>query len=175
LRAQSGIAPADLGRKASEMNDQQLLNSIGEALYGPQWIGDLSREIHVSDRSLRRWANASEKIPWGVWRDIFAQLKLRSDSLVSWQAILWDRVLIAATDVVLAESYDPKTQWYFEVHDPESGRHSCLDHKVFGTLAELRAEMKRNPGMIFRIRMPELVSRAERDEFESMNIQRMFA
>jgi hypothetical protein len=47
-----------------------LLRQIGEALYGASWQVELSGQISVSDRSMRRWASGEDDIPPGVWRDI---------------------------------------------------------------------------------------------------------
>jgi hypothetical protein len=51
-------------------SDAILLRQIGEALYGQAWQAELSREIGVSDRSMRRWAAGTDEIPEGVWRDV---------------------------------------------------------------------------------------------------------
>jgi hypothetical protein len=82
---------------------------------------------------------------------------------------LYDRTLIGVAEEGKIKSYDDKTEWYFEVHDPESGNHSCVEFAVFKSLAEVRAEMKRHPGMMFRVKVPELASEAERQEFSKMN------
>jgi hypothetical protein len=47
-----------------------LLRQIGEALFGASWQAELSAQISVSDRSMRRWASGEDDIPPGVWRDI---------------------------------------------------------------------------------------------------------
>lgn len=48
------------------------ISQCGIALYGEYWVGALSQELGVSDRSLRRWVNGTVPIPDGVWRDIHA-------------------------------------------------------------------------------------------------------
>jgi hypothetical protein len=57
--------------------DAILLRQIGEALYGPGWQAELSRDISVSDRSMRRWAAGTDEIPEGVWRDIHLHAEAR--------------------------------------------------------------------------------------------------
>jgi hypothetical protein len=47
-----------------------LLRQIGEVLFGASWHAELSNQISVSDRSMRRWASGEDEIPSGVWRDI---------------------------------------------------------------------------------------------------------
>jgi hypothetical protein len=154
------------------MNDQQLLQSIGEALYGPQWINALARDIYISERSMRRWAGGSDKIPWGVWHDAFKLLETRFKAINSLKDDVWDRVVITVADEVKVENYDPNTHWYFEVHDPESGRHSRLGCQLFKDLSSLRAEIKRHPGMKFRVKLPHFASADDRYEFEKMNPER---
>jgi hypothetical protein len=148
------------------MNDTQLLSATGEALFGTQWINDLSRHMSVSDRSMRRWANGTDKIPWGVWHDIYREVDKRSSNLNHWKAVLHSRVFI----VEAQPSPDPDW-WRFEAHDPESGRHSIVASAMVLSLDEVRAEMKKNPGMIFKITPPKTVKPSEWDEFCKMNPQ----
>src|SRR5271169_6774109 len=54
-----------------------LLRQVGEALYGAQWQADLSRDIGVSDRSVRRWLAGTDAVPEGVWRDIHIHAEAR--------------------------------------------------------------------------------------------------
>jgi hypothetical protein len=62
-----GISPAaNRARRPAAMNDIQLLSEVGQALYGENWQSALSADIAVSDRSMRRWANGTDQIPWGV-------------------------------------------------------------------------------------------------------------
>ena len=155
------------------MKDQHLLQSVGEALYGQEWTTNLARELHVSDRSMRRWANGTERMQWGVFHDLARVVERRLKSLPELHEQLYQRTLLAVADEDAAKPYDRAAKWYFEVHDPESGRHSRLQTDVFDTLAEVRSEMKRHPGMIFRVIMPDRVSDAEREEFGRMNIRRL--
>lgn len=53
------------------------LTTVGEALYGPRWQTDLSRDIGVSDRSMRRWAAGTDAVPSGVWHDVSRLLENR--------------------------------------------------------------------------------------------------
>ncbi|MCA1376929.1 MULTISPECIES: hypothetical protein [unclassified Bradyrhizobium] len=59
----------------------QLLQDIGEQLYGPRWQTDLSRAIDVSDRTMRRWVSGEDGVPEGAWRDIYAKLESRITEL----------------------------------------------------------------------------------------------
>lgn len=44
------------------MTKRELLIATGEALFGPRWQSNLSRELGVYDRTMRRWA-AGDGIP----------------------------------------------------------------------------------------------------------------
>jgi hypothetical protein len=46
------------------------LGARGRALYGPQWQSELSRELCVSDRTIRRWLAGDVEVPEGVADDI---------------------------------------------------------------------------------------------------------
>jgi len=39
------------------------LREIGEALYGPRWQTEISRELGVADRTVRRWATGAVQPP----------------------------------------------------------------------------------------------------------------
>lgn len=41
----------------------QLLRDTGEALYGPRWQTELSRDLAVSDRTVRRWSAGVDDMP----------------------------------------------------------------------------------------------------------------
>lgn len=60
-----------------------LLRDLGEALYGPRWQSDLSRDLAVSDRTMRRWVAGSDDLPSGVAADLLRlcneRLKILSD------------------------------------------------------------------------------------------------
>lgn len=53
----------------------KLLNEIGEALYGPRWQTDLSRDLDIADRTMRRWAAGEGEPSPGAWNDIQKLLK----------------------------------------------------------------------------------------------------
>ena len=60
-----------------ETPHNHLLRQVGEALYGVQWHSDLSRDIGVSERSIRRWLAGTDAVPKGVWQDIHLHAELR--------------------------------------------------------------------------------------------------
>lgn len=58
-----------------------LLADVGEALYGPRWQTDLSRDLGVSDRTMRRWVSGSDDVPPGVYRDLRRLVQQRAQKL----------------------------------------------------------------------------------------------
>lgn len=59
-----------------------LLREVGKALYGPRWQSDLSRDLNVSDRTVRRWDAGQNEIPAGIWAELRALLETRGQALV---------------------------------------------------------------------------------------------
>mgnify|MGYP001258084370 CR=1 FL=1 len=58
-----------------------LLRRCGEALYGPRWQTDLSRDLGVSDRTMRRWVAGVDDIPGGVYADLSRLMLERAQTL----------------------------------------------------------------------------------------------
>lgn len=52
------------------MNNQDLI-AIGKYLYGERWQSPLSREINVSDRTIRAWLQGTRKISEGAADEIY--------------------------------------------------------------------------------------------------------
>jgi hypothetical protein len=98
----------------------RLLSEIGKALYGEHWETASSRKIGVSDRSMRRWANGTDRVPWGVWFDVYREVEARVQNLKHWQGVHYDRVVIKDCEPCAIKAYDPKRDWRVEVHDPVS-------------------------------------------------------
>ena len=48
----------------------RLLVEAGEALYGPRWQSELSRDLGVSDRTMRRWVADTSAVPGGLYLDL---------------------------------------------------------------------------------------------------------
>jgi hypothetical protein len=56
----------------------QLLQQVGEALYGPRWQSSLSHQLGVSDRTMRRWFAGEHPVPDGVRDDLRRLVKERA-------------------------------------------------------------------------------------------------
>ena len=55
-----------------------LLTKCGEALYGPRWQSELSRDLDVDDRTMRRWVSGDSPVPVGVNVDLLRLLTERA-------------------------------------------------------------------------------------------------
>lgn len=76
-----GRGPPRLGKEARCFMTNKLLQAVGELLYGPRWQTDLSRDISVADRTVRRWLSGEDDVPYGAWRDIYFRLENRTTEL----------------------------------------------------------------------------------------------
>jgi len=56
----------------------ELLEQIGEALYGPRWKSELSSDLDVDDRTMRRWVAGDNAIPIGVTAELLRLLTERA-------------------------------------------------------------------------------------------------
>lgn len=56
----------------------RLLRRCGEALYGPLWQSELSRQLGVSVRTMQRWADGTSDVPRGVYTDLLRLLTERA-------------------------------------------------------------------------------------------------
>ena len=59
----------------------KLLRDAGEALYGPRWQSDLARDLHVSDRTVRRWIAGRAGVPAGIALDLLRLCDERAQAL----------------------------------------------------------------------------------------------
>jgi len=57
------------------------IEALGEALYGPNWRRALSRDLGVSDMSLRRWTTYQNAIPEAAVRRMLALVSARQEAL----------------------------------------------------------------------------------------------
>jgi hypothetical protein len=71
----------------------KLLHDAGEALYGRRWQTELSRDLAVSDRTMRRWASGADDMPHGVAVDLLRICLERAAALDA----LANRLRLAAT------------------------------------------------------------------------------
>jgi hypothetical protein len=79
-----GSGPADkTGLEALLSKDYLLLQQIGIFFHGEEWQAPLSRDLHVNERTMRRWVAGTEDIPRGVWRDLSVRLEIYNRTLGS--------------------------------------------------------------------------------------------
>jgi len=66
----------------------RLLKRCGEALYGHRWQTEVSRDLDVADRTVRRWLDGSSDVPDGVYLQLLSMCQERSAELDDLIAIL---------------------------------------------------------------------------------------
>lgn len=65
-----------------------LLERIGQALYGPQWIAPLARALDNNQRTVVRWVSEYSDMPAGLADDLRLLLERRTDELATVRADL---------------------------------------------------------------------------------------
>lgn len=55
------------------------LSRAGTLLFGERWQSDLAHALNVGDRRVREWIAGERRIPPGVWADVAALLRQRSN------------------------------------------------------------------------------------------------
>ena len=75
------------------LTGNKLLETAGEALYGPRWQSELARALDVSDRTVRRWVSGVDKVPPGVFVDL---LRLTQERALTLDALADDLKRAAA-------------------------------------------------------------------------------
>lgn len=61
--------------------NNELLQKVGQALYGERWQTDLARALDVSDRTVRRWVAGSDEPRPGVYVDLLRLVVERASDL----------------------------------------------------------------------------------------------
>ncbi|MCT8309197.1 hypothetical protein RMA73_00080 (plasmid) [Xanthomonas translucens pv. translucens] len=64
--------------RAGKWGPDQLIRA-GKLLYGDRWQSELARDLGVADRTVRAWVSGARKPVAGVWADIAALLRQRSN------------------------------------------------------------------------------------------------
>lgn len=60
---------------------RKLLTDVGEAMYGPRWQTELSRDLGVADRTVRRWAAGTVDMPESIWPELLDLLTDRGEAI----------------------------------------------------------------------------------------------
>lgn len=63
--------------------DATLLHQVGLALYGPRWQCELARTLGVSDRTMRRWAAGTHRVPLGARSEMREAIRARHATLAA--------------------------------------------------------------------------------------------
>lgn len=68
------------------------LEQIGRALYGEQWQTPLSRDLDISDRSVRYLADGTRPVHEGLARDLLRVVAARGVELTQLTRLIADKV-----------------------------------------------------------------------------------
>ena len=69
-------------------SDKETLCEVGEALFGPSWLGPLGRAVGIEERTFRRMVYQGEAIYPATWEKIAALCEQRGDILRDWASRL---------------------------------------------------------------------------------------
>lgn len=74
------------------MKGSDILRQAGEALYGERWQTPLSRDLGVTDRTMRNWAAGRHEVPVDVPDKLLTILRKRGDSMARLAARIEEHV-----------------------------------------------------------------------------------
>ncbi|NJR79344.1 hypothetical protein [Sphingomonas corticis] len=74
------------------MKGSDILRQAGEALYGERWQTPLSRDLGVTDRTMRNWAAGRHDVPADVPDKLLRILRQRGDSMARLAARIEEHV-----------------------------------------------------------------------------------
>lgn len=63
----------------------KLLKDAGEVLYGPRWQSQMARDLNVSDRTVRRWAQGAVVPKKGHYLDL---IRVAKDRVMALEALV---------------------------------------------------------------------------------------
>jgi len=58
-----------------------MIERVGQALYGENWVSGLAGVLDVDKRTVQRWAAGTEPVPGGIWRELLALAQGREREL----------------------------------------------------------------------------------------------
>lgn len=76
------------------MKSSDILRLAGEALYGERWQTPLSRDLSVTDRTMRNWAAGRHEVPADVPGKLLRILRERGDSMARLAAKIEEHVRV---------------------------------------------------------------------------------
>lgn len=74
------------------MRDADILRRAGEALYGERWQTPLSRDLGVTDRTVRNWAAERTNCPDGLPKRLLSILRNRSEIVTKLASMIEDHI-----------------------------------------------------------------------------------
>ena len=83
---------ATIFEKGTFMTDSELLNAVGEAMYGTGWKIQVAELLSVDRRRINHWLAGDRPIPDGIWGELSAEINKRQDELTTAEKILKNRL-----------------------------------------------------------------------------------
>lgn len=63
------------------MNDAELIDEVGQALWGPNWKGPMAEAVHHQKNAVVDWASGRVAVPSGVWNELKEIMRKRRHEL----------------------------------------------------------------------------------------------
>lgn len=79
------------------MNVTDTLRQAGEALYGDRWQSPLSRDLGVTDRTMRNWTSGRHEAPADIFDRLLGLLKSRGESVSKLTSTIEQHLTLAET------------------------------------------------------------------------------
>jgi len=64
------------------MSGFELVERVGQALYGFYWQKQLAADLSLSDRAFRVWRSGRSEVPVGIWEELAALLGERGGEML---------------------------------------------------------------------------------------------
>ena len=77
------------------MNVTDTLRQAGEALYGDRWQSPLSRDLGVTDRTMRNWTSGRHEAPGDLFDRLLGLLKSRGESVTKLTSTIEEHLALA--------------------------------------------------------------------------------
>lgn len=63
------------------MNDAELIDEVGQALWGPNWKGPMAEAVRHQKSAVTEWASGRVPVPSGVWNELKEIMRKRRHEL----------------------------------------------------------------------------------------------
>ncbi len=63
------------------MNEAELIDEVGQALWGPNWKAPMAEAVHHQKSAVADWASGRMPVPSGVWNELKEIMRKRRHEL----------------------------------------------------------------------------------------------